>query len=81
MEYNKFKVGDLVKWTPNEYNILAGDKKDTGIVIEVGEMSYKNSYPLQRYALINWVLAGKEKIIYNTTPWKKTEIIARGNNV
>jgi hypothetical protein len=42
MNYNKFKVGDLVRWNPNEYDILAGDKSDTGVVIEIGGLMRAN---------------------------------------
>ena len=55
MDYNKFKVGDLVRWNPNEYDILAGDTREVGIVIEIGERAHSIAKPLQRYALINWV--------------------------
>ena len=81
MDYNKFKVGDLVRWNPNEYDILAGDTKEVGIVIEIGERADSIAKPLQRYALINWVASDVLVIMHGDTSWDKTEVLARADNV
>ena len=81
MDYNKFKVGDLVRWNPNEYDILAGDKPEIGVVIEIGESADSIRRPLQRYALINWTCNAPLSIMHGETSWEKTEVLARANNV
>ena len=81
MDYNKFKVGDLVRWNPNEYDILAGDKREIGIVIEIGETAHSIAQPLRRYALINWICNEAMSVMHGESSWEKTEVLARANNV
>lgn len=77
MDYNKFKVGDLVRWNPNEYDILAGDTSEIGVVVEIGETADSITRPLQRYALINWVASSMLSIMHGESSWEKTEVLAR----
>jgi hypothetical protein len=77
MNYNKFKVGDLVRWNPNEYDILAGDKSDTGVVIEIGDSAGSIRKPLRRYVLIKWVNAGTMRIVHGNASWEKAKVLAR----
>ena len=81
MDYNKFKVGDLVRWNPNEYDILAGDTPEIGVVVEIGETADNIRRPLQRYVLINWVASSMLSIMHGESSWEKTEVLARANNV
>ena len=77
MDRNKFKVGDLVRWTPSSYDREKGDTEDTGIVIEIGDTTGSISRPLRRYALIKWAQIGKGRIICEDSSWEKTHVIAR----
>lgn len=77
MDKNKFKIGDLVKWTPSGYDRARGDTEDTGVVIEIGDTTNARSRPLRRYALINWAQIGRARIICEDSSWEKTHIIAR----
>ncbi len=77
MDKNKFKIGDLVRWTPSRYDRQKGDTEDTGVVIELGETTDARSRPLRRYALIKWAQIGPARIICEDSSWEKTQIIAR----
>ena len=81
MDRNKFKIGDLVKWTPSGYDRARGDTEDTGIVIEVGDTTGSISRPLRRYALVKWAQIGQARIICEDSSWEKTEVLARASNV
>jgi hypothetical protein len=77
MDRNKFKIGDLVRWTPSHYDRQRGDAEDTGIVIEIGDTTGSISRPMRRYALIKWAQIGQARIICEDSSWEKTHIIAR----
>ena len=81
MDRNKFQIGDLVRWEPDNYDRQNGDTEDTGVVIEIGDTTNARSRPLRRYALIKWIEIGPARIICEDSSWEKTEVLARANNV